>query len=32
MVGSELPMGNYSGVLLMENCCAFGMENGNGTF
>ena len=31
MVGSKLPMENYSGVLHIENCCAVGMENGSGT-
>ena len=30
-MGSELPIEIYSGVLLMENCCAFGTENGSGT-
>ena len=30
MVGSELPMKNYSDVLQMENCCAVGPENDSG--
>ena len=30
MVGSELPIKNYSSVLQMENCCAVGTENDRG--
>ena len=31
VVGAELHMGNYSGVLSIENCCAVGKENDSGT-
>ena len=31
MVGSEVHMENFSGVLQMEKCCAVGMENDSGT-
>ena len=30
-MGAELHMENYSGVLQIENCCAVGTENDNGT-
>ena len=31
VVGCELPMENYSGVLQMETCCALGTENNSGS-
>ena len=31
MVGSKLPVENYSDVFQMEKCCALGTENGIGT-
>ena len=31
VVGSELPMKNYSGVLQIESCCAVCTENDSGT-
>ena len=31
VVGSELPIENYSGVLQIESCCAVCTENDSGT-